>query len=600
MASELPKDPTPPGVYLLTEAALRSASVGAQALCAELESVGRFRVGAHGLLSSQASRDGFRLWMEGILTSRPPSGCDEADVVLEAFIDGGPEAVARLDGFFAAIVVEPGLERAHFIGDALSTRPHYVYQRGEVVAIAPSPRFFVQCGFSMSLDRLALYQLLRLMHTCSDRSLAAEFRRTRPGTSYGVWVDGRVESRVARRFVQAENASLTLDDLADWIKELVAHSVVGVVEHPKLCERAIELPLTAGMDSRHILGELLERGRPPSKIRHVRIVDAEYQAAKRIADHLGIAMRAPDLQQLDYEKLLLHWARRSAAELHLHQFYLLDILDDVPAGGSVGFDGHLMDWLLGQYQKRVLPKSGDPTYRIWNRTYEAPPLRMLMRDAPELARESHADMYRQVAHFDGAPWFKMMMLDLQHRGTKYTGGAYPIAGDAALYFAPGGHVRSLDFVCGAPFAVGSEKRARLRVMQRDFPELAALPDNKGVPYTDYQTFRKKPLGASSWLRKFLPGLLSAGRIESAPESEHAWMRRRPTLRAMHQRLVDQSLLAQDGELSATALAALWRYSELGGLAGHTFTKLMTAEAGYRLLIKGQSPEQLVAWMLARD
>jgi hypothetical protein len=284
--------------------------------------------------------------------------------------------------------------------------------------------------------------------------------------------------------------------------------------------------------------------------------------------------------------------------VNIHQLYLFDAAEAVPEGGVVGFDGHLMDWLLGLYKKPWRGKSTDPAEQIWARAY-APDavVGKVVRRSGDLAGRCLDDLRQQNAILRGTDWERMMFLDLEHRGVKYTGGAYPSLGDRAAYFAPGGHARTLKFYLRAPRAVAENKAARLEAFRRYFPDLLAFPGPDGKSYADATRLRKNPTSVLSHVTPVLKAVATAGRFEPAPGSEHAWIRRMPPWRTVCSRVLHASRLVEDGEVSGAAVSLFWSALMGGAPLGYLMMGLATAEVAYRTLVRGESQDQVLEWLL---
>lgn len=552
-------------------------------------------LGWTGLHAAKFERDGWTIVFDGLLTDRP--SVPEAQHVLETFRAGGARAVAELDGYFNALVFEPETGRVHVLSDVLVTRPWWVYRERGKFALAPTPLFFRDIGLPMTLDRQGAFETVRMLHTAGHRTAIAEVVRTRPSRCWTVEPTGDATEAFARPIAQEDPLVDSLDEHAEWVREIIAHTVGGVIDHPRLAARSIEMPLTGGLDSRAILAELLVRDRAPRKIRHIRLTQGEYASARAIADGLGLPFESPPIEELDYRSLLRRWATRSGGLLNAHQAYLLDMGERLGDDEVLGFDGHLMDWFLGVYPKERLPESGDPTERIWNRAYgPRPVLARLFPDIKEREAAGRASLQELARQIDGTPIFRQMMLDLHNRGVNYTGGAYPILSDQAQYFAPGGHRRTFEFIRRARWDVAGEKRARLRSMQQHFPELAAYPDPKGKSYFSYAQLRKKTSIPWERVPRFVLGLMTGAAIEPWPQSEHAWLRRIEPLVRVHERLVEDSLLVADGHISRSALRLCWTLEQRGWFMAWMLMSLLSVETSYRILVRGQSVADIEAWL----
>jgi hypothetical protein len=389
---------------------------------------------------------------------------------------------------------------------------------------------------------------------------------------------------------------MTLDEATEWLKSSFGSVIDGILSHPKLGERPVHLPLTAGLDSRHILGELIDQGHPPEQLRHVYMEESDYEPVRQIAEGLDLPLHCVSMRELDVPALTRRWMERSAGLVNVHQSYLLHLAQHDAPEAVVGFNGYLMDWFLG-IAPRNHPDPGNAVEPLWNRTYTRPTmLQALFADESDLQEPLRSRLEALVNSIEGPPWYRLLMGDFHQRGLHYTGVVDPMMADDALYVSPGAHRWSLEFVRTAPKDVAGERRARLEVMRRYFPELAAYPGPRGVPYADQTKIEK--LKSSRWeqVGPILKALATGFYTDPAPESEHKWIRRIEDFRAMHRRAVFDSALVRDGHLRSWGVKGAWYLLQAGSFQGWTLMSLLTAETAYRLLVKQQSLDDATEWL----
>ncbi len=559
--------------------------------------IGDFHADGSGPLFSRAENDRFRLLFEGLLFDTFQRKEMEAERVLADFTAGGLERILDLNGFYNIVLIDKQEGSTRLFGDMASSRPWYVYEGGGVLCLAPSPMVFRDLGLPMTWNRQAMYETVRLLHTGGKRTLVNEVQRMYPGVGLEVRPDGRVERF---RFVDWQyrpEAKKGVDSMAAEIKDLVAECVRGVVEHPRLRERSLEISLTGGMDSRHVLGELLEQGHRPERVRHVFINDSERIPVEAICKGLELPLKVVPIADMDHPRLFVRWAERTGGLLNFHQYYLLHMMEDLPPGGVLGFDGYLMDWILGIYPKVNPLAFSDPVDPIWNRvSMMKRTLRFLFTDERKLSRQGREEAAVEARTYEGPHWFRFMMLDFHRRGLHYTGVPYTLMSPDAAYFAPGACPRSLKFFLTSDYSIGGEKRARLRAMQHYFPELSAYPSASGKSYNEYTQLRKAGSSAMHYVKPWPKALASGFRHDPAPQTEHEWLRRSGTLKTLHRRIVTDSTLAADGQWRRRGLAFSWRMHQLGAYEGWALFSMASAEMAYRLLIRGESVESVGDWL----
>lgn len=556
------------------------------------------QVEATGALASQARKGPLRCWFDGLLTADRLEGQPDAQAALEAYRRRGIEGLTALEGFYNLCLVDERKRTTYLLSDPLCSRPLYLYRSQDGVAAAPTPLAFADWSLPMHLSRTGLYGSFRFLHSSGRSTIVEEVERLQPGLLYQLKAGGTVESRRVHSLDPNLDSSMTLDEATKWLKSSFGSVIEGILGHPRLRDRSIHLPLTAGLDSRHILGELLDQGHSPQQIRHICIKESEYEPVRQMAEGLDLFLHDVPIEELDMPALTRRWMERSGGLVNVHQSYLLHLAQhDVPEA-VLGFNGYLMDWFLG-ISPRDYPPPGDPLAPLWNRTYTRPTmLKALFEDEADLKTSMRDRLEAIVGKIDGPDWYRVIMGDFHQRGLHYTGVIDPMMADDALYVSPGAHPWSLEFMQTVPKEVGGERRARLEAMRRYFPELAQYPGPDGVPYAE-KTMLKKTIG-SRWEKvgPILKAVATGFRRDPAPESEHEWLRRIGSFHAMHRRAVFDSALVRDGHLRARGPKGAWYLLQVGSFQAWPLMSHLTAETAYRLLVKQQSLDDVTEWLWA--
>lgn len=567
-----------PGIYLL---------LGSDARDDELSAVEGFRIGAHGELAALRIEDDFAVAFDGILLSRTRHPTD-TDAVLEAFRRGGPSAVAELDGFFRVVIVERASRRAHLITDRLATRPVFVYRRGTMVALAPTPTYFAERGLPCFIDRLGLYQMCRVCHPIGEHSLLREVHRARPRCRYTIESDGTVTRTTPPTVHQDPDPAIDLDGASDLIYENQRAVMRGILEHPLLAERELSLPLTSGMDSRHILGMLLEANARPARVRHVRVYESEYRPVAQIASALGMSLEAPRVAELPLADLTRRWLLETGGLVHFHQLYLLGA---APASGprALSLDGYLADFFFSGF---ILPQS------LRTRKYSATALRLLFSDHADLEAECLDVVGVESSRWQGSDDFVARGIDCMNRGPSYTGALFPVFANCDS-FAPAAHPSALELFRRIPEAVAAGKRARVNLFRRHYAELARFSDQYGSDLMRRDTLVAPRAQLASEALHFALGMIPGLGRDPAPETPHEWLRTIPFYRSLFERLATESALARDNHFSPHRLRALWAYEKRGGFVGWMLMGILSAEVAYRLFVDGQSIDEVREFLGAK-
>ncbi|MGE4055711.1 MAG: hypothetical protein AB7F99_13010 [Vicinamibacterales bacterium] len=572
-----------PGIYMVMHGR------GVHLLPPEARTAGPFTVSVAGPLASIAADDVISIFFEGILVPQSPDTACDAEYVLHRFRAGGLPAVRDMDGYFQIAVVDRVGDVCHLVADPIATRPVYLYANGSIAAVAPTPTFFAAAGLGLplSLDRDALYETFRLNHPLAGRTIAREVRRNRAFTSYEIRRDGSVHERRPAVIRKEVDDSITLDTAADRIRQLVGRGLADVLAHPRLRDRPIHLPLTSGMDSRHMLAELLAQRQPPALLRHVRVIEADHASVRRIAHDLDLPLSVTTMEEVDAAALTRAWVTAAAGGLHLHQLYLMAVATNAPEGCAVGFDGYLADRFFG--------------YVLWRqmmdrRNYTPYGIRRLFPDRLDLAQRFARAVHAEMDFFEGPYEWTVRAADSVNRGVRYTGGVFPVLGHGALYFAPAAHRRAFEFFRTAPPAVLENKRARYWMFRRDFPTLGRYPDEHGRGFVESDA-AARPRPSAGWILDLARGLLTAGRHDPAPETDHALIRRHRVIRRMVTQVAGDSALVADGHLPRGVPERLWRLHRAGAFLAWPLLSLITTDVAYRLLIKGEVPAAVADFLV---
>ena len=564
-----------------------------------LRSYGPFMAGGAGALYQHAENDDAAAFVYGLLIPYPEGKTDHAQAVLDLYEKRGIDALKDLEGLFNLVLIDKKRRKAFVMADAAGSLPLYLYREDRTFAASVTPLFFRQIGLPMSFHRRALYESFRLLYPASPQTFIRPVLRARPATIYIIGEDGISETTPALDWTYTGDSGWDLDAMALRIWEITSDVIDGVLDHPSLRDRSLHLSLTGGMDSRHILGKLIDKGRRPELIRHVRIDQGEYRSCWSVCQALDLPLLAVPLEEVDHRTLMKRWLECSAGLVNVHQCYLLHMMERTPPNGVIGFDGFLMDRVLGIYPKNDIGAHSNPVSPIWGLLYTRPgKMRKLFRDWQALEKEALDRLSDEVDRYEGPSWFRYMLLDIHSRGLHYTGPPCTMMADEALYFSPGAHRQAFLFLLHADRAIGGEKRARLEAMNTFFPKLAKIPDSSGIPFTKYESFRKSPKKKRSYARQQLISLLSGWRIDPAPGTEHEWLRRIPHLHTVNERAVYESKCIADGHIDGKAMRRSWKLLNLGAYEAWTLMSFFSAEMAYRTLVLGEDPADTIDWLFS--
>lgn len=558
---------------------------------------GDFYIHSEGLLVSNYSQKNWTAFVDGVFLDPILQKEGEAKAALSIYLTNGLNELQKLNGFFNILIIKNDGTEFHFISDLLSSRPWYIYSDNNSIALAPSPLVFSSVKLPMSVNRLALFEQIRLLHTSHNRTLMNEVSRVLPSFSYS-YSNSKLQANNLKSFKQQIDSSITLDESAYKVKKLCAEVIDGVVNHPKLKEFSTHLPLTGGLDSRHLLAELLEQDQKPELIHHVLIQKKDFVPVAKMCSELNLISNVQTLEEIDTNDLFLRWMDKTGGLSNVHQYYLLSLANTAKDQSALSFNGYLMDLLMGMAVKTDQLKTSSPHKPVWNRTYSSKLIRMLlMPDSNELEEQIESLFIKELDNYSGEFWFKMLMMDIHHRGLHYTGNIDTMLQENVFSFSPAASLNTYKFAATTPHNVAGDKKARLKALNKYFPELSKFPGVEGVSFSEMSNrpeIIEHPIKKN--IKLLLRKLKNGFSDNQTLVSEHAWIRNHSDLNRAHKKIINDSLLVQDGHIRKIGVKIMWRLNELGGYQGWALMSVFSAEVAYRLLVKKHSPEQVSNWL----
>lgn len=566
------------------------------------------RISSVGELISTTENDDYMVTMDGIFFDKKGEK-EDAEVALEVFEQGGADALVRRNGHFNIAIEKKKSGEIELISDVFSTKPWYFYSKEGGLAAAPSPLFFAQNNLEMSLNQQALFEMVVYNYSLSDVTLIDEISRNRP--FYHYFIKNSVGSYLKNYDVTVSKIKKfdTKEKMGQEIFEIISRNMKAILANKKVKERKIQLALTGGFDSRHILGALMENSVPPISFRHVDIQGIDVPPVKIMSEKLGIPLKTTTVSALNFEAIVKEWLQRSGGFMNFHQTYLFDLLFDKRETEMVGFDGYLMDTLLGIRPLFSLNEDVPPSNAVLGKIYGSSKVhRSLFADYEKLFSKCRSSVEERGESLGGNNLEQGIMQQIACRSVKYTGSFFPLTGDDLLTFAPGACVDSLHFLLSASWSEGMYNKARYSMLEKYYPEMDSYPSIYGKRFS--QIYKKngakdsyKLLGRER-LQKFFKigvvrniGLLipkaTLGIFEPVKEGEHYWLRGIPELRKMMDSFVENSLLVKHSFIEKGSLEKMWKEHKRGAFHGWTMMNLFTAECLFRLLVKRQPIETIV-------
>ncbi|MBA2504685.1 MAG: asparagine synthase (glutamine-hydrolyzing) [Thermoleophilaceae bacterium] len=318
----------------------------------------------------------------------------DTEVVLQAFLNWGPDAFSRLRGMFALVVADLVTGELVAARDQVGVKPLYWSFRGGLFLAASELRTITgHPGQANALDHPGVVEYLAFGHNGEERTFLEGVHKLRPGT----WLrlaEGRVETHEYWDVVPADAPDKThlVEDLSDRIEDSVRAALVSDVP--------VSMMLSGGFDSSTI-AVLASRLVDPAGLTAYSVSfglpSDESDAAARLARTLGIRHRVITLGTEDITSGMGAWLDQmdapSANPTWIAVSHIARAVHE--DGGKVLLSGDGGDELFGGYDRwmtylRFHDRVWAPTPRIVRRaggTMISPILRGLAGDMARRARD---------------------------------------------------------------------------------------------------------------------------------------------------------------------------------------------------------------------
>ncbi len=566
------------------------------------------KLSASGTLITKAENEKIELIMDGIFFDNETNR-DDASFALEIYTKNGIKAIVERNGNFNIAILHKNSGNIEFISDVLATKPWYFYQKGSVFSVAPTPSFFAEKNLDMELNKNAVFETVLYNYTLSDHTLIKEISRNKPFHHFTLKENTVKPEKNYDIHIPEKKEYDTKEKMADRIFEIIDRNIKSVVNHKLLKNLEIQLPFTGGFDSRHILGTLLQSGNTPSLLRHIDIQKIDAEPVKVISEALGIPLKLKNISEIDHRLIIEQWLKRTAGLTNFHQNYLFDLMFDMPQKQMIGFDGYLMDSLMGIRPKFKLNKDFSPSDFILNMTYGSPSCHHeLFKDYDKLMAKCRKNIKKRDEFLPGNNFEGGLIQQILCRSVNYTGAILPVTGDNYLNFAPGASINALNFAFNSSWETGMYNKARFLMLEKYMPEMDQHPSVYGIRYSElnkktsnlsiYKTTRQEnriKFRHEGFLRntgKIIP-LITMGLFEPVKEGEHYWLRKIPPFKNLMEIFVDNCLIAKDGFIEEASLKKIWKKHHSGALNGWTLMNLFTVETAYRTLVKKEKTKIII-------
>ncbi len=387
--------------------------------------------------------------------------------------------------------------------------------------------------FHWDIDSDALLDFISFEQVLGDRTFARQVRCLPPGAVLSFDPHGLHLKQHHQPFRYEPDSTLSLDDVADKMAEELRASVQENTKH----NSKVTLPLSGGLDSRALLGALLETGKPIASYtfgNSDQCPDVHY--AKELARQTGIPHQTIDVDGSYLLKWLDYGVHVTGGMMSCNHYHITSLLDSLGTDSEVVLDGlggdaftggHLA-WKMALTRKPQIAMEALVAKRATG--WHLPDRRSRLFTSDFLANSDYESHAALQSHFDGLghspPWVGCHRFDLEERQRRFIQmGPHllrPRVEVRAPFYAPG----LLDFLQRVPLKYLLEQRAYIHMQATHFPSLARIPDAaRGLPLSTPQSLRFGKRVADFALRK-VSGVLGTayGSANQSPTDYPNWYR----------------------------------------------------------------------------
>lgn len=284
-------------------------------------------------------RDITRAWVGQCLSDTG----DDTESALALLAGDAPahEAVARLNGPFAAVVLNPNTQRATIWTDRHGHYPVYIY-RDDAISVASTSFAALQALLPKPALHEAALDLLLAAGELVDRHTLLQGVELLPGGLAREDDDTAAHESRYWRFEFAPDASLAFDDCADTIGSAL-RTAVHRIEN---ANSSLGCPLSGGLDSRFILGLARNPQRIPSFTWGPRRC-RDQRFASQFARRIGSPHHPREWPLDDFPPRWHMGVERIAGACGVHEMFMLPFTELLAEHCDVTLNGLAGDVLLG-------------------------------------------------------------------------------------------------------------------------------------------------------------------------------------------------------------------------------------------------------------
>ncbi|MEI6764291.1 MAG: asparagine synthase (glutamine-hydrolyzing) [Bacteroidota bacterium] len=214
----------------------------------------------------------------------------DTEVILEAFIEWGPQFVHKMNGMFAIAIYDRKEKNLHVFRDRMGIKPIYYFLDGNNFAFASELKALVQLPYvkqSLNINKRAINEFLHLGYIPGPDSIYSSISKF-PSGSYGVmsgeglkienfWnPDDKIKKEIITDEVQA--------------KEMLHNLIVSSAKYRLISDVPYGTFLSGGIDSSVVTAAAQSVSSAPLNTFSIGFGESKYDEsgyARKVAEHLG-------------------------------------------------------------------------------------------------------------------------------------------------------------------------------------------------------------------------------------------------------------------------------------------------------------------------
>lgn len=212
----------------------------------------------------------------------------DTEVILEAFVEWGEEAVHQFNGMFAIAIWDKEAETLHFFRDRMGIKPLFYFHQGSELVFASELKAIVSLvKKQLSIAKTAIYQFLHLGYIPQDETIYQEIKKF-PAGHYGCYTKGQFNTTAYWQATNKVHAKVLADEQV--AKKELHHLVESAVGARLISDVSLGTFLSGGIDSSTVTAVAQSLSNKPIKTFSIGFKEQshnESQYAEQVAKHLN-------------------------------------------------------------------------------------------------------------------------------------------------------------------------------------------------------------------------------------------------------------------------------------------------------------------------